>query len=134
MSHQIPHHFKRSYYKGRKRDELTPEDAIHYRVSIDGEEYHLELYPNYRLVGPGAAVERTRTTRASVSGDEEFLLNRKLRRLRDTQCHYHARVRDHPYISALSTCYGLVSIEYTGLFRTKLDFRKQISLRATIYE
>lgn len=117
ISHQIPHHYKRSYYKGRKRDQLTSDDALHYRVPIDGEEYHLELYPNHRLIGPGAVVEeRTTPFKKSSRTAGDFIDDTRFRKLRDTQCHYLGRVRDQRDVTALSTCYGLVSIEFYEAF------------------
>lgn len=98
ISHQIPHHFERSSYQNR----TTGDDAIHYRLRIDHEEHHIELYPNHRLLGPGAIIEKHRSPR-------NFLSNIQLNRLRNTQCHYRARVRNESEDSALSTCYGLVS-------------------------
>lgn len=100
MSHQIPHHFECSFY--RNRNISTCDDAVHYRLRIGHEEHHIELYPNYRLLGPGAIVEKRQESR-------DFLNNMRLKRLRDTQCHYRARVRNELKDSALSTCYGLVS-------------------------
>jgi hypothetical protein len=98
LSHQIPHHFERSFYRNR----TTFDDTVHYRLRIDYEEYHIELYPNHRLLGPNAVVEERR-------GSRDFLNNLQLKRLRNTQCHYRASVRNHMEDSALSTCYGLVS-------------------------
>nr|XP_012218605.1 PREDICTED: A disintegrin and metalloproteinase with thrombospondin motifs 6-like [Linepithema humile] len=103
LSHQIPHHFERSFYRNR----TTFDDAVHYRLRIDHEEYHIELYPNHRLLGPNAIIEERR-------GSRDFLNNMQLKRLRNTQCHYRARVRNHLEDSALSTCYGLV-----GYIKTK---------------
>ncbi|EGI62482.1 A disintegrin and metalloproteinase with thrombospondin motifs 12, partial [Acromyrmex echinatior] len=97
ISHQIPHHFERSLYQNR----TTGDDVVHYRLRIDHEEHHIELYPNHRLLGPGAVIEKRR-------GSQDFLNNMQLKRLRDTQCHYRARVRNQSDDSALSTCYGLV--------------------------
>ncbi|XP_070531485.1 A disintegrin and metalloproteinase with thrombospondin motifs 12-like, partial [Cardiocondyla obscurior] len=103
ISHRIPHHFERSFYRNRTADD----DAVHYRLRIDQEEYHIELYPNHRLLGPGAIIEKRR-------GSQDFLNRMQLKRLQDTQCHYRARVRDQLEDSALSTCYGLV-----GYIKTK---------------
>lgn len=77
-------------------------DIVHYRLHIGQEEHHIELYPNYRLLGPSAIVEERRES-------QDFLHNMRLKRLRDTQCHYRAHVRNQLENSALSTCYGLVS-------------------------
>ncbi|XP_046737728.1 A disintegrin and metalloproteinase with thrombospondin motifs 12-like [Diprion similis] len=114
LSYQLPHHYKRSYYKDRHRDEMTPDDMVHYRVAIDGEEHHLELYPNHKLLSPGAVLEDRILEAGQPATDEDFLRNGRIRRLRDTECHYHGGVRDHNENSALSACYGLA-----GYIRTK---------------
>ncbi|XP_024946989.1 A disintegrin and metalloproteinase with thrombospondin motifs 6 isoform X2 [Cephus cinctus] len=115
ISHSIPHHFKRTFYGDRARKEMTPDDALHYRLRINGVEHHLELYPNNRLVGPGAVLERRILKgHAEPPSDEAFLRGSTFKRLRDTQCHYQGGVREHQQSSALSTCYGLA-----GYIRTK---------------
>ncbi|XP_048507996.1 A disintegrin and metalloproteinase with thrombospondin motifs 12-like isoform X2 [Athalia rosae] len=115
ISYQIPHHYKRSHYRNRRREKMTPDDIVHYRVAIDGQEHHLEMYPNHKLFGPGAVLEtRNSETGQSAATGTEFLKDTKMRRLRDTECHYHGNVRDHDGNSALSTCYGLA-----GYIRTK---------------
>lgn len=53
VSHQIPHHFKRSLYATTDRGGRIEDDAVHYRLKIGEEDYHLELRPNPRLVAPG---------------------------------------------------------------------------------
>lgn len=110
VSHQIPHHFKRSFYERNLRESRATleDDAVHYRVLLGEKEHHLELYPSHRFCSPGAIIEEHRT---SISDDrrESFLDDLQIRRIRDGQCHYQVRVRNHPDISALSTCYGLVS-------------------------
>ncbi|XP_039301999.1 A disintegrin and metalloproteinase with thrombospondin motifs 12-like isoform X2 [Solenopsis invicta] len=129
ISHQIPHHFERSFYRNR----TTGDDAVHYRLRIDHEEHHVELYPNRRLLGPDAIVERR-------WGSKNFLNNMQLKRLQDTQCHYRARVRNQSEESALSTCYGLV-----GYIKTKHawymiepvaghDFTKEIEQPHIVYK
>ncbi|XP_029669787.1 A disintegrin and metalloproteinase with thrombospondin motifs 6-like [Formica exsecta] len=129
VSHQIPHHFERSFYQNR----TTSDDTVHYRLRIGLEEHHIELYPNYRLLGPGAIVEKRQ-------GSQDFLNNMRLKRLRDTQCHYRARVRNQLEDSALSTCYGLV-----GYIKTKRawymiepvaghDFTKEIEQPHIVYK
>ncbi|CAK9804397.1 A disintegrin and metalloproteinase with thrombospondin motifs 7 [Anthophora plagiata] len=116
VSHQIPHHFKRSFYTDRTGTDTIPEDdAVHYRLQIDDEEHHLELRPNSRLVAPGAVIEEHNVLRSSRDGkNEDFLKNIKLQRMRDSQCHYQGHVHGQSGNSALSTCYGLA-----GYIRTK---------------
>nr|XP_033196400.1 A disintegrin and metalloproteinase with thrombospondin motifs 7-like [Bombus vancouverensis nearcticus] len=115
VSHRIPHHFKRSFYMDRTAADRIPDDAVHYRLQIDDEEHHLELRPNSRLVAPGAIVEEHEVSRTSnAGGNDDFLKNLKLRKIRDSQCHYQGRVLGQSGNSALSTCYGLA-----GYIRTK---------------
>ncbi|XP_029161313.1 A disintegrin and metalloproteinase with thrombospondin motifs 12-like [Nylanderia fulva] len=131
VSHQIPHHFECSFY--RNRNISTSDGAVHYRLRIGHKEHHIELYPNYRLLGPAAIVEKHQ-------GSQDFLNNMRLKRLRDTQCHYRARVRNELEDSALSTCYGLV-----GYIKTKHawymiepvaghDFTKEIEHPHIVYK
>lgn len=86
---------------------MSEDDAVHYRLLLGQKEHHLELYPSHRFCSPGAIIEEHRTG----NGDDKkrFLDDLRIRRMRDRQCHYQGRVRNHPDISALSTCYGLVS-------------------------
>ncbi|XP_076627850.1 A disintegrin and metalloproteinase with thrombospondin motifs 7 [Colletes latitarsis] len=115
VSHQIPHHFKRSLYAARTRADTIPDDAVHYRLQIDDEEHHLELRPNHRLVAPGAVIEEhTEPKSPTTEYNNDFLDNSKLQRMRDSQCHYQGRVHGQSENSALSTCYGLA-----GYIRTK---------------
>ncbi|XP_017767755.1 PREDICTED: A disintegrin and metalloproteinase with thrombospondin motifs 7-like [Eufriesea mexicana] len=115
VSHQIPHHFKRSFYMDRTATDRVPDDAVHYRLQIDDEEHHLELRPNSRLVAPGAVTEEHGVSRITKAGNnEDFLRNVKLRGIHDAQCHYQGRVHGQSGNSALSTCYGLA-----GYIRTK---------------
>lgn len=55
VSHQIPHHFKRSLYAPADRGGggRVEDDAVHYRLKIGQKDYHLELRPNPSLVAPG---------------------------------------------------------------------------------
>ncbi|XP_026825509.1 A disintegrin and metalloproteinase with thrombospondin motifs 7 [Ooceraea biroi] len=103
VSHQIPHYFERTSH----RNQTASDNFVHYRLHIDHEEYHIELYPNDQLIGPGAVVEERRDS-------QKFLDSMRLKRLHDMQCHYRARVRNQTGNSALSTCYGLV-----GYIKTK---------------
>nr|XP_034196361.1 A disintegrin and metalloproteinase with thrombospondin motifs 7-like isoform X1 [Osmia lignaria] len=113
LSHQIPHHFKRSFYAARSNRDIVPDDSVHYRLKIGDKEHHLELEPNHRLVAPGAVIEEQRGS-CNCKNNEDFLKNIKLQRMCDAQCHYLGRVRGQSENSALSTCYGLA-----GYIRTK---------------
>lgn len=103
VSNMIPHHYKLSYYSNRKPSELGPEDMVHYLVPITGEMHHLELSPNHALLSPGAVLETRQ------SGGDTLIPSMDLRKVRDVQCHFNGRVRNHKGSRvALSTCYGLV--------------------------
>lgn len=58
----------------------------------------------------GAVIEEHRS-----ESNDNFLRDAKLKKMRDSQCHYLGRVHGHSGNSALSTCYGLVS-QLTQLF------------------
>lgn len=77
---------------------------MHYRLTIEGIEHHLELYPNHQLLSPGAVLEKRRTSKTKKSLD-----NVDFKKIRDTQCHYHGNAGNQNEKCALSTCYGLVS-------------------------
>ncbi|KAF5299313.1 hypothetical protein FQA39_LY02486 [Lamprigera yunnana] len=106
VSHQLLHHYKRDYYANRDRSSMGPEDMVHYTIPIAGEEHHVQLVPNNGLVAPGMVVE---------VHDGKEIADRKIRRLRNAQCHYTGIVQGHDNsLVALSTCSGL-----TGYMRTK---------------
>ncbi|XP_046836132.1 A disintegrin and metalloproteinase with thrombospondin motifs 18-like [Vespa crabro] len=140
VSHQIPHHFKRSFYEknvGETRA-MSEDDAVHYRLLLGQKEHHLELYPSHRFCSPGAIIEEHRT--GNGEDKKRFLDELRIRRMRDRQCHYQGHVRNQPDISALSTCYGLV-----GYIKTKdswymiepiegHDFTKEIEHPHVVYK
>lgn len=68
VSHQIPHHFKRSLYAATDRGgSRIEDDAVHYRLKIGEKDYHLELRPNPSLVAPGESrIKTTNAFRVSV--------------------------------------------------------------------
>ncbi|XP_069699522.1 A disintegrin and metalloproteinase with thrombospondin motifs 12-like [Periplaneta americana] len=120
ISHLIPYHYKHSYYQGKSEEDMGPDDTIHYSLPISGEEHHLELWPNNRLLSPGFVVEtrpvdgvaRSRRHKRNSATDYKF------HRLRDVQCLYRGRVRGHnDSVIALSTCYGLA-----GLIKTRKGY------------
>ncbi|OAD60305.1 A disintegrin and metalloproteinase with thrombospondin motifs 18 [Eufriesea mexicana] len=124
VSHQIPHHFKRSFYMDRTATDRVPDDAVHYRLQIDDEEHHLELRPNSRAVTEEHGVSRI----TKAGNNEDFLRNVKLRGIHDAQCHYQGRVHGQSGNSALSTCYGLVSTPFLSVIDWSFETWRGIAL------
>lgn len=101
-SFKLPHFFK---HEGkvptrRKRSADDP-DLIHYGVTLNNKDYHLELWPNRHFLDPNIVLEE-RDPRVQIK-------DRKLRTLVDKDiCHYTGRVSGIPNSKvALSTCHGL---------------------------
>lgn len=88
ISHNVTHH----------HHEDGP--VVHYRLSVAGNEYHIELAAVDKFIGPGLVVERRKRdvhvrTRPKNSS---------------SKCHYRGFIRGHPNSQvALSACDGLVS-------------------------
>nr|KAF7396991.1 hypothetical protein H0235_016528 [Vespula pensylvanica] len=86
ISHNVSHH----------HDEDGTE--VHYRLSIAGKEYHIELTAAKDFIGPSMIVERHK---------RDFHI-RSPPKSRSSKCHYRGFIRDHPNSRvALSACDGL---------------------------
>lgn len=73
---------------------------VHYRLSIAGKEYHIELTAVKDFIGPSMIVERHK---------RDFHV-RAPPKYHSSRCHYRGVIRDHPNSRvALSACDGLVS-------------------------
>ncbi|KAF7997831.1 hypothetical protein HCN44_009229 [Aphidius gifuensis] len=135
LSHKIPHHFKRSHYKNKNESNKSTNDAVHYRLTIEGIEHHLELYPNHQLLSPGAVLEKRRISKTKKSLD-----NVDFKKIRDTQCHYHGNAGNQNEKCALSTCYGLAGYirTNTGWYMIEPvaghDYQKNIEHPHIIYK
>lgn len=88
ISHNVTHH----------HHEDGP--VVHYRLSVAGNEYHIELAAVEKFIGPGLVVERRKRdvhVRARPKNSS-------------SKCHYRGFIRGHANSRvALSACDGLVS-------------------------
>lgn len=88
VSHNVTHH----------HHEDGP--VVHYRLSVAGNEYHIELAAVDKFIGPGMVVER-RKRNVHVRARPKNT---------SSKCHYRGFIRGHPNSRvALSACDGLVS-------------------------
>lgn len=108
VSFNIPQHFDNSQKLRRKRSRDN-EHKIHYGMTINGRNYHVELWPNSDFLSPNLVFEH-RDPNSEVQ-DRKFgtLENRH-------SCHFTGHVRGIPNSrAALSTCDGLVKYESLSL-------------------
>lgn len=88
ISHNVTHH----------HHEDGP--VVHYRLSVAGNEYHIELTAVDNFIGPGMVVERRKRDVHVRSRSKN----------RSSKCHYRGFIQGHPNSQvALSACDGLVS-------------------------
>ncbi|XP_047365767.1 A disintegrin and metalloproteinase with thrombospondin motifs 18 isoform X4 [Vespa velutina] len=93
ISHNVSHH----------HDEDGTE--VHYRLSIAGKEYHIELTAAKDFIGPSMIVERHK---------RDFHV-RTPPKNRSSKCHYRGFIRDHPNSRvALSACDGLAGVLHSA--------------------
>lgn len=104
LSFNIPNYYPRSQTERRKRS-WSDGDLVHYGVTINGRDYHVELRPNMDFLSPNLVFEK-RNPNSKVN-------DKKLRTLEDRHaCHYTGSVRGKSNSrAALSTCDGLVKYE-----------------------
>ncbi|XP_012281942.2 A disintegrin and metalloproteinase with thrombospondin motifs 7 [Orussus abietinus] len=89
MSHNVTHHHD---HDGSE---------VHYRLTVAGTEYHLQLEAVDDFIGPRLVVER-RKRDIHVRGPAKS---------RSSRCHYRGFVKDHPNSRvALSACNGLAGV------------------------
>ncbi|KAJ8921346.1 hypothetical protein NQ315_002961 [Exocentrus adspersus] len=101
LSFSIPQHFTHNPAKKRRKRSLEDSDLVHYGVSVNGQDYHIELWPNHDFVAPNMVFENR--------DPNEKIRNRKIRSLGEKKlCHYTGRIRGYPNSrAAVSTCDGL---------------------------
>lgn len=75
---------------------------VHYLIPIAGEGHHVELVPNSDIISPSLVIE--------THSDSQGTGYPKIKRIRDTQCHFRGTIRGQEQSrAAISTCDGLVS-------------------------
>lgn len=88
-------------------------EKLFFNVSAFGKEFHLRLWPNRRLVAPGAMVEWHDEVLMHGNGtDNDTYTDRILRReVLKTDCSFIGDITDVPGASvAINNCDGLVSV------------------------
>jgi len=87
-------------WHGRRPPGWTNQDqAFHVKLRGHGQDFHVELQPNHRLLAPGFAIHRRWHKATKV---EKYDQSR--------HCHFHGKLLSHGNSSAaISTCGGLVS-------------------------
>ncbi|XP_006811547.1 A disintegrin and metalloproteinase with thrombospondin motifs 6-like [Saccoglossus kowalevskii] len=102
LSHDLSYHHRRLRTRSLGGDDVS--DA-YYKVSVGGNEYHLNLKRNDKFLGPGLVIERKRS---NISESE-------LRRNEQNQCHYHGTVKSRALSKvAISDCDGLKGFIHDG--------------------
>lgn len=89
VSHNVTHH----------HNEDGPE--VHYRLTVAGTEYHLQLTPANDFIGPGMVIERRK---------RELHVRHRAKN-RSSKCHYRGFIQGHVNSRvALSACDGLTGV------------------------
>jgi hypothetical protein len=57
LSYSLPHFYEHDPSRRRKR--ILPDDSekVHYGLTFDGKDHHVELWPNHDLISPGMMIE-----------------------------------------------------------------------------
>jgi hypothetical protein len=87
LSYSLPHFYEHDPSRRRKRSLLDDSEKVHYGLTFDGKDHHVELWPNHDFISPGMMIEE-RGIGASLD-----ISNVKIRRANTTRCHYTGRVR-----------------------------------------
>ncbi|XP_051949325.1 A disintegrin and metalloproteinase with thrombospondin motifs 3 isoform X2 [Xyrauchen texanus] len=116
-------HLLSANHKQRVKREVLEESAqdlekLFFNITVFGQEFHLRLHPNHRLVAPGAMVEwhdEIKPGNVTQNGtNSERILRRELLK---TDCTFIGDITDVPGASiAINNCDGLA-----GMIRTNSD-------------
>ncbi|XP_064618507.1 A disintegrin and metalloproteinase with thrombospondin motifs 12-like isoform X2 [Lineus longissimus] len=98
LSHQLTHHVSHRHVRSISKQS---QNTLHYKLTLNNEEIHMQVVPNHRLYGPGTVIERRKGKFQNVSDSE-------IRRIHDKMCYFVGEIKGHPGSKvALSTCNGL---------------------------
>ncbi|KAJ8669559.1 hypothetical protein QAD02_000818, partial [Eretmocerus hayati] len=107
LSHNVTHHHQHQHWHRRERRDLGNQNSVqdfkqemtlHYRLEIDGREYHLQLEPAIDFIAPRMIVERRKRE----------VHRRSTMKNHSSRCHYRGVIRDQPDSQVvLSACDGL---------------------------
>ncbi|CAH1113494.1 unnamed protein product [Psylliodes chrysocephalus] len=101
VSFDLPHFFQYEPSESRRKRTLEDSDMVHYGVTLNGQDYHIDLWPNHNFISPDLIVEhRDPKLRKETE---------RVKRLdRERVCHYTGVVRgQRDSRAAISTCDGL---------------------------
>jgi hypothetical protein len=90
-SYSLPHFYEHNPSRRRKRRLPDDSEKLHYGLTFDGKDHHVELWPNHDFISPGMMIEK-RGVGASLD-----INNVKIRRANTARCHYTGRVRRSDY-------------------------------------
>ncbi|KAJ8970173.1 hypothetical protein NQ317_016646, partial [Molorchus minor] len=101
QSFHLPQFFRHNPNKKRKKRSSADSDMVHYGITVNNQNHHVELWPNHDFLSPNLVFE-SRDPNLKVQ-------DRKLRTLVDKElCHYTGNVRGSENSrAALSACDGL---------------------------
>jgi hypothetical protein len=91
LSYSLPHFYEHDSSRRRKRSLPDDSEKVHYGLTFDGKDHHVELWSKHYFISPGMMIEK-RGVGASL--DINIV---KIRRANTTQCHYTGRVRGSDY-------------------------------------
>jgi hypothetical protein len=91
LSYSLPHYYEHNPSRRRKRRLPDDSEKVHYGLTFDGKDHHVELWPKHYFISPGMMIE-DRGVGASLD-----INNVKKRRANPTRCHYTGRVRRSDY-------------------------------------
>jgi hypothetical protein len=100
LSYSCSHFYKHDPSRRRKRSLPDDSEKVHYGLTSDGKDHHVELWPKHYFISPGMMIEE-RGVHASLD-----INNVKIRRANTTRCHYTGRARGSDY-SEPGDKYGL---------------------------
>ncbi|XP_070542487.1 LOW QUALITY PROTEIN: A disintegrin and metalloproteinase with thrombospondin motifs 7-like [Ptychodera flava] len=107
LSHDLGYHrrLRPRSLSGSGTGSGSPADTAFFKISLDGDEHHLTLTKNHKLLAPGFVVERKRTN----------ITESKIKHLGQDSCHYHGHVTSRSNSKvAISNCDGLRGLIDTG--------------------
>jgi hypothetical protein len=57
LSYSLPHFYEHEPSRRRKRSLPDDSEKVHYGLTFDGRDHHLELWPNHAFISPGMMIE-----------------------------------------------------------------------------
>jgi hypothetical protein len=102
LSYSLTQFYDRETPKRKKRNAPDSFDKVHYGLTFDGKNHHLEMWPNNNFMSPGLVIEEW-------GADAALDVNKvTIKPAKYSQCHYTGSVRgQNGSRLALSACDGL---------------------------